>query len=232
MPRKSSEIDITWCDKKAAEYACKHWHYSGSMPTGKCVCIGTWENGHFIGAVVFAHGANNNIAMPYQLEQKQCIELCRVALSDHIIPVSQIMARSLKLLKQQSPGLRLVVSYADPSHNHHGGVYQAANWIYTGAGQPDKEFIVRGKRRHRKSIHSMGVKQNIESIRKYLDPEAQEVRVCGKHKYLYPLDKAMNRQCQLLAKPYPKREKHAMTGTTGTAAGKHRPSRSITQAPL
>ena len=43
---------------------------------------------------------------------------------------------------------------------------------------------------------------------------------------LMPLDKAMREQIASLAKPYPKRDKQAMTDTLGTAAGQLRPSRS------
>lgn len=38
----------------------------------------------------------------------------------------------------------LIVSYADTSHNHHGYIYQATNWIYTGLSAPFKDAMVKG----------------------------------------------------------------------------------------
>jgi hypothetical protein len=68
-------------------------------------------------------------------------------------------------------------------------------------------FIINGKKTHRKSIDSLGVKQSISEVRRCLDPNAQEFRTKGKHKYLMPLDKDMSAKIAPLAKPYPKRVK-------------------------
>ena len=45
--------------------------------------------------------------------------------------LSFFVAKCLKLL----PPL-ILVSYADTAQNHHGYIYQATNWIYTGATKP------------------------------------------------------------------------------------------------
>ena len=227
MEQSRNAFKIEWCSREAALFACRKWHYSGGLPTGKTVRIGLWEDDEFIGCVVFGRGANKSIGSPYGLKQTECIELCRVALREHKTPVSQLMANAIRFLKRKSPGIRLVVSYADPAQNHHGGVYQAGNWVYTGAGSPDRQFVVHGKARHPKSIHSMGVKQSIEAVRKHLDPNATLLFTPGKHRYLYPMDKPMRKQIQTMAKPYPMRMKQAMAGTTSTAAVQLRPMRSI-----
>ena len=73
-------------------------------------------------------------------------------------------------------------------------------------------FIINGKKTHKKSIDSLGVKQNLVKVRKFLDPNAEEFRTKGKHKYLMPLDTNMSAKIAPLAKPYPKRVKQAMTG--------------------
>jgi hypothetical protein len=58
--------------------------------------------------------------------------LTRIALTNHKAPVSRIMAITLRKLKKHAKGLKLVVSYADFNQGHHGGIYQATNWIYVG----------------------------------------------------------------------------------------------------
>ena len=59
-----SELRLGWCDHKAARWACEHWHYSRSVPRGKSVYVGVWEDGRFIGVVIFSRGANRHIASP------------------------------------------------------------------------------------------------------------------------------------------------------------------------
>jgi hypothetical protein len=69
---------------KAARYAVRHWHYSGRMPSAQNT-IGAWEDGRFIGAVVFGIGAGNSTnGKRYGLKRKgEVAELVRVALSSH-----------------------------------------------------------------------------------------------------------------------------------------------------
>ena len=213
MPVKP-ELKIDWATNDAAKFACLNWHYAKAVPVGKLVKVGVWENKKFIGCVLFGRGANKNMPKPYGLGQDECVELVRVALTKHDTPVSKIMMLSIKFLKKSNPGIRLVVSYADLDLNHHGGIYQATNWIYEGLFGKDSvsAFIINGKKTHRKSIDSLGVKQRIAEVRRCLDPNAKEFRTKGKHKYLMPLDKDMSAKIAPLAKPYPKRVKQAMTG--------------------
>ena len=56
----------------------------------------------------------------------ECAELCRVALTKHETPVSKIISIACRMLKKAMPGLRLVVSFADPERGHVGVVYQGA----------------------------------------------------------------------------------------------------------
>ena len=146
--------------------------------------------------VLFGYGANSNISKPYGLKQTECVELTRIALRDHATPVSKIIARAIKMLKQQSPGLRLLVSYADTGHGHHGGIYQATNWIYEGYFDGEKSVIVNGRLMHRRQAYSLyGTTRPVGSI---------NLSASGKHKYLFPLDDEMRAKIAPLAKPYPK----------------------------
>ena len=126
------ELRLDWCSYDAALYSVKRWHYSKSMPCAKTARLGVWEDGKFIGALVFAWGANNRLAEEYGLEIIECAELCRVALTTHETPVSKPISIACKMVKRAMPGLRLIVSFADPERNHVGTVYQGAGWIYVG----------------------------------------------------------------------------------------------------
>ena len=201
------DLKIDWASHKAAKFACENWHYSKSIPVGKLVKVGAWENGKFIGVVLFGRGANNNMLKPFGLKADEGCELVRIALTKHQSPVSKILSIALKFLRKQSPELKLVVSYSDCDQDHHGGIYQATNWIYDGKHNAGSmgAFIIKGKKTHPKSVHSMGVKQTIDAVRKQLDPNATIFYTKGKHRYLMPLNKKIARQLQFRMQPYPKR---------------------------
>lgn len=191
-----SSLLVDWCSYEAAKYAVEHWHYSGTMPVGKLVKIGIWEDGDFIGSVIFGNGANNHIGSPYELTQQEICELVRIALRVHKTPVSMIASKSVRMLAISNPGIRLLVSYADPKQKHVGIIYQAMNWIYTGTSQPQRETLGNGGEIvHKRTQHSRY--GTIKGL-----PKSE---ILWKHKYLYPLDKAMRRQILPLAQPYPKR---------------------------
>lgn len=206
------DLKLDWCSFQAAKYAIQKWHYSHSMPGGKRVQIGVWEDGKFVGAIVYGYGINQFLGKMFGLKMIECVELCRVALAPfHQSETSRCVSISLKLLKKQSPGLRLVVSYADIDQGHHGGIYAAGNWVYMGAtqlGGGTPKFLVNGKILHGRQVHSLWGKgsKRLEWLRKYKDPNAQKIYTKGKHKYLYPLDSAIRKQIEPLRKPYPKRQ--------------------------
>lgn len=206
----NSSLRLDWCSHEAAKYAVEHWHYSRTMPAGKLVKVGAWEDDRFIGCVIFGRGANHSLSKPYGLTQFQCAELARVALTAHSSSVTRIVALGLKLLKRQSPDLRLVISFADPEQGHVGGIYQGGNWIYLGMSDPADEYLVQGVRMHGRSLRALragrGASKNaLEWARRNLDPHALIISGSSKHRYLMPLDPAMAAQIKPLAKPYPKR---------------------------
>ncbi len=202
-----TELKVVWATYEAPKFACENFHYSRSLPAGKSVKIATWEYGQFIGAVIFSRGANNSIGSPYGLTQKECCELTRVALTKHQSFVSEILAKAIRFLKEQSPNVQLIVSYSDLEQDHHGGIYQATNWIYEGKTDGERYFILHGKRIHPKTIHSRyGTgSQRLEWLREHVDPGAEVYQTNGKHKYLMPLNKKIRRHILPLSKPYPKK---------------------------
>lgn len=209
----SVELKLDWCSHEAAKYAVEHWHYSKRMPKGKLVYIGVWENGKFIGCVIYGHGATPEIGNPFGLVQTQICELVRVALTKHKTFTSRIVAISLALLKKQSSGLRLIVSFADSEQHHYGGIYQAGNWIYIGS-ENYHAYRVNGQLVHPRTLYDRyGVGgQSVEWLHRHVDPQAERVVTAQKHKYVMPLDNDMRRQIEPLRKSYPKRT-HANEAT-------------------
>lgn len=205
-----TNLHIDWATHAAAKHACERWHYAASMPVPPLVKIGVWENAEFVGVVVFSRGASSNLMKPYGLGQDEGCELTRVALKGHETPVSRILSIAIKFLKRHSPRLRLIVSFSDPHQGHHGGIYQAGNWIYTGQTSPGIEYWRRGKRLHPRQVSRRGWNIQQGKKRKTFKPEdCTVVKTPGKHRYVMPLDKDMGRLVRGYAKPYPKRERRS-----------------------
>lgn len=208
MTSVKHSLKIDWATHAAAKYACENWHYSKTMPSTlqKRVAIGAWEDGSFIGIVLFGHGANPSIGNPYGLTINQCVELTRIALkSGHKNHVSRIVRFALDFLRKSNPKLRLVVSYADTGQGHHGGVYQAGNWIYTGISAGVSQIWFNGRAWHAKALRT-----SFPNI-KMSDPRVKKLSATDKHKYLMPLDDAMRSTILPLSKPYPKRVRSSET---------------------
>lgn len=203
MNSSQVKLKLDYCTYEAAKFACEHWHYSKTMPNGKIVKIGVWEDGNYIGCILFGNGANNHIGCPYNLKQTECVELLRIALKRHISNVSKIISIAIRLLLKISPNLKLIVSYADSSQDHVGSIYQASNWIYTGESIA-QSVLFKGKKTHGKSISDKFGFREIEKL-KLIDPKAKIIHELPKYKYLYPLTPDMKDFCEKLRKPYPKR---------------------------
>jgi hypothetical protein len=123
-----SDLRLDFCSHDAARHSVQRWHYSRLMPKAKLVKVGVWEDGRFVGAIIYGLGANRHLCRPFGLRDTEACELVRVALApgrEH--PTSQCVAISIKLLRRQSPGLKLVVSYADAGQGHVGTIYHAGH---------------------------------------------------------------------------------------------------------
>lgn len=198
----SSQLKLDWCSFKAAEFACKNWHYSKCVPAGKIVKIGVWENEKFIGCVLFSRGANNHIGGPYGLDQTEVCELTRVALTAHETPVTRIVSIAIRMLRAYCPGMKAIISYADEDEGHAGGIYKAGNWIYEGlknAG-PGGATVIHGKKVHNKTLHSKYGHNSIVWLREHVDPEAVLWVNKGKHKFVMPLDKTLRERLEFKQK--------------------------------
>lgn len=191
-------LKLDWCSHEAAKYACEKWHYAAVIPKSKLAKIGVWENNEFIGVVIFGVGATGDLVKRYGLKPEQGCELVRVALRRHESPVSRIVAIALRLLNRAFPGIRLVVSFADPEQRHHGIIYQAGGWVYCGKSAASDEYIYRGKRWQGRSFRNQH-----KGMEKH--PNVLVVKGSAKFRYLMPLDADMRQRIEPLRKPYPKR---------------------------
>lgn len=187
------ELKIDWASYDAAKYACENYHYSGTIPRAGLVKIGVWEGGEFKGVIIYSRRASPNLMDPYGIESTEGCELTRVALRDHEHEVTKMLSKSRKLLQEENPNLRLVVSFADPKEGHLGGIYQADNWFYLGKTNPSRRYKAPdGKLYHPRNISKDGIVKYGDEYRKsWRTDQCESIKLPGKFRYAYPLDKPM-----------------------------------------
>lgn len=197
-------------------------HYSGRMPANIQQCYALREPGGLFGdtgpvvaAAVFT--------IPPTRWSEAVIELARlVRLPNVDVPLSRLISHSCQWLRRG--GWALVVSFADWTQGHHGGVYQAAGWNY--AGRRDRAMdgvIINGTFRPGRSCNSTWGTRSPEKLRELMpeatiEPHYDE----GKHLYWKPLSvagKTRAKRLGLKALPYPKPDNAACPVDAPAPAG-------------
>lgn len=209
-------LKLDWATHKAAKFACENWHYSKRIPVAKLLKIGVWEDSKFIGVLIYGDGILGSGKTFLGIDKMNVAELVRVALTGHKTEVSKILSISLKFLKAKCPKIQLLVSFADKGQNHHGGIYQASNWMYTGETEPSTLYKHNktGRIYHEKDVSRNGYTTKFG--KKSKGPKYSDVTLfkkSRKHRYLYFVDKDLKKEFKRYEKSYPKRDKHSNDAT-------------------
>ena len=180
--------------REEADHFMTEHHYLGDVPTAATLCYG---NGHSVAAYGPVHAPK----MP-----KDYLELRRLA-SDGSDILSRFLAQTLKALK--NAGVPAVLTWADPAAGHHGGIYQATNWIYTEPRsyswnshyrRPDGTVID-----HRKAYALFGSSSKKVVLER--EPTWEAFLPPMKYRYLMPLNVSADEAVaatRSLVRPYPK----------------------------
>ena len=93
---------------------------------------------------------------------------------------SFLVGNALRMLEPQPCA---VISYADSEQSHCGFIYQATNWLYTGATvSHSKQYIIDGKRVHERTLHGRGIR---DPMRWAKDNGTGIVSPHPKHRYFF-----------------------------------------------
>ena len=195
-------------DVVAATGLVETFHYSHRM-AGNIQLVGTWHEsgglfgdyGPAIAAVVFS--------IPPTRWSEPVWELSRLVRRDDAkITLSSLISQTVSFMKRSRP-CDLLVSFADNTQGHHGGIYQACSWNY--AGKRDRSVdgcIIEGTFVPGRSLNSRYGTRSPEKLKgivgtQNIEPHYDE----GKFLYWKPLSKNGGRQAATLgleALPYPK----------------------------
>ena len=201
-----TELHVIPCPAHVAETAVKQWHYSKRMPSSTVHSYAVWEEGIFIGAITFGLSPTPNFGKEFQLTPaSEILELTRVALTDHVCPVSQMLKEAIRQLRYSKPDLKMLTSYADIDQAHHGGLYQVAGWQYIGLVNANSRvgWSVFGKPVHRRTLYGQHGSSGTDAVLN-VDQTATQIITAGRHKYVKPLTKWWRKEIAKIVLPYPK----------------------------
>jgi lipopolysaccharide biosynthesis glycosyltransferase len=147
------------------------------------------------------------VSIPPTRWSEEVIELSRlVAKEGNEYPLTKLISHSLKEMRRKWD---LIVSFADNTQNHHGGIYQAASWHFAGFRKPSMDgCIIDGRFISGRSCNSRWGTRSPKLLKEILQHCTIEPHFDhGKYLYWKPLrksGKAKAARLQLQSLRYPK----------------------------
>jgi hypothetical protein len=157
--------------------------------------FGLYRHKNLVGVCTFGMPASNSLCEGLCGKENKSfvLELNRLCLNDGIKNgASFLVSKAIRFL----PKPKILVSYADTAKSHHGYIYQATNWLYTGLSA-DRGFDW-GKNDGKHSRHAIVGGEGYEKVAR-----------SRKHRYVYFVgDRGwclkMRRLLNYKIAPYPK----------------------------
>ena len=173
-------------------------HYSKRIPSIS-YAFGLYKIGELSGVITFGSPPSPSLCVGVCGEKysDRVIELNRMCVNEY--PIKNLTSYFLGKCLKKLPKTFIVISYADTSQNHHGYIYQATNWIYTGlSAKRTEKYDINNPNKHSKTV--------VESM------NYNELAVRNrpqKHRYVYFIGskkekKEMFNDLKYEIKPYPK----------------------------
>ena len=148
-------------------------HYSGRKPVVS-KAFGLIEDGVLQAVITYGKPASPSVCVgicgkEYSGNVYELNRMCRS--EEYRKPLSHFVSATLRMLK---PLDWIVVSYSDTAMNHHGYVYQACNFLYTGTSAPHADKYVPEGSGHNRHAESFDVRKDEFSVERSI-----------KHRYVY-----------------------------------------------
>ena len=189
---------------EAAELV-ERWHYSRLFPPNS-ILVGTFhENGGLFGDFGPAIAACVFGRPPARWDE-EVWELTRLVRTDQSLPLTSLISLTTKACKKH--GADLLVSFANSTKGHHGGIYQAASWNYGGKRKRSMDgVLIEGKFFPGRSCNHKWGTRSPRKLSALLRMEVQPHYDEGKHLYWRALNKFGQHKAKrfhLESLPYPK----------------------------
>jgi hypothetical protein len=194
--------------KNEAERLVLAYHYSRRVPANVQLVTTAHKGGGLFGDMGECV-AGCFFSIPPTRWNENVWELSRLVRADNIdIRLSSLIGKSLKIIKKMKT-VDLIVSFADTTHDHHGGIYQSCSWNYGGLRERRMDgLIVDGEFKPGRSCNSIYGTRSPSKLRGIFPNKKIEAHYDdGKHIYWKAVCKSGARKAERLRLkilPYPK----------------------------
>ena len=173
-------------------------HYSGRKPVVS-KAFGLIDDGVLQAVITYGKPASPSVCVGicgkgYSGNVYELNRMCRS--EEYRKPLSHFVSSTLRMLK---PFDWIVVSYSDTAMNHHGYVYQACNFLYTGTSSPHSDKYIPDGSGHNRHAESFDVRKDEFSVERSI--KNRYVYFCTKSKRL---KKEWMNSLRYPVLPYPK----------------------------
>ena len=146
-----------------------------------------------IGTIVYGHPVGFRVikSICEEFTNSDVLELKRLWIEDGYGKniESYCIAKTLKMLRKDSPQTKVAISYADPGANHKGIIYRASNWLYQGnkIGMGDAYMYRYPNTDNWISDRAIGDQLGTNGLKGVLDkiPNMEYKKKLRKHRYIY-----------------------------------------------
>lgn len=188
------EFDVIPLSKKEVDIFVRAKHYSRRASVF-WAGFGLVREGRVEGVVVYGQPSPQSSKHAFKDRDFRLYELSRLVVqTDAPNAASILVGRSLSLL----PKPNACISFADSGWGHAGIVYQATNWLYTGATKShDHLYLINGERVHPMSLRDRGV---LDPKRWAKENNIETVPPAPKHRYFFINARSKREKKDMLAR--------------------------------
>lgn len=206
----STNYDILQASLPEISNFLDKYHYKG-RPVNSRLYMKLINNNELVGAAAFSllrtdkqiEGIFNLKLTKYDgldVSRFACLDKCGKNTE------SMFLSECIKAIIKLSPNTKFLITYSQPEYGHYGYIYQATNWIYVSSLAGAKiQYLLDNKPITRKTLKRYhGINTGRKEWRLIYNDRLKIIEPPPKHKYLFIIDKSLDKHLNIPYLPYPK----------------------------
>ena len=181
-----SELEIKEVPLDESRIFVTKYHYSGKLGNSS-IKYGVYLNDVLLAICIFGAITRKESATRLGYKYNEILELTRFCIHPQYQKrnlASWFISRCIKKLKSEYKQYKCLISFADTTFNHNGGIYKASNWEFDGEVNPSYWYVDKdGSRIHKKTLWNQARDYHTTEVE--FAKMFKYTKVPGKKKYRY-----------------------------------------------
>jgi len=184
------DVRIRQVSPQAALELLGRFHYLGTVRNGS-VNYGCYLENNLIAVASFGSAGRKESATRLNLKPHELVEYTRLCIHPKYQKknfATWFTAKCIKLVKNQFPNAKIIVAFADLTHNHSGTIYRAGNWHFDGVVPPVYWYVDESEHiYHKHTVYSRAVAASMKEADYALSRGLTKTYGREKLRYIYTL---------------------------------------------